>query len=525
MNTDTINSLPGDIFKAYDTDFAIVTANEHTNQAQISLNGDPKRLVECPEGKILEDMRRREKVHSLTVVLRRVTQDLAVAASDGLNDREYIQKEIEGLCAKGSSVCYVVTHFNHWPAAELTVFIGGDCYRTGPEIKDLESVFERTRLLAHAMVRKAVMIFPDIPTLHGGKKGEWIILDKSGAKASGISDKTIVALGAVIIPEGIGFLNGYKEMRATETGIYDKFPTLNYMRPDTASPDVLSGPNWTLMCEIWRRRGISLSFVTCIPTEMGGPQRESSYPTAFGVVTTALRLREIRFPNSKLSESTFLMEAFGGVGSHAVRILLDAGATPQNIHVFDVDKSRCSAAEQLGVVVVKATASEFYRTLPSTSSFDVWINNGEGNNTTPEQVDKLLDRGVRVFCGAANNFLEVSSELESLDRIFRRDGIAWPDEATSGGGWTSAVIDVMTRAKGLRADSNETEDLIVNTIAARNRSLIDAVVDRAGGSSDGRLLWNAVQSIINERESQTISNQLPIKEIRRSADTTTWNLN
>ena len=40
----------------------------------------------------------------------------------------------------------------------------------------------KDRDLAEAMLKKAVMIFPDIPALHGGKKGEWIILDRGGKK-------------------------------------------------------------------------------------------------------------------------------------------------------------------------------------------------------------------------------------------------------------------------------------------------------------------------------------------------------
>jgi midasin (ATPase involved in ribosome maturation) len=32
------------------------------------------------------------------------------------------------------------------------------------------------------MIRKGVMVFPDIPILHGGKKGEWILLDSKGQK-------------------------------------------------------------------------------------------------------------------------------------------------------------------------------------------------------------------------------------------------------------------------------------------------------------------------------------------------------
>ena len=60
----------------------------------------------------------------------------------------------------------------------------------------------------------------------------------------------------------------------------------------------------------------------------------------------------------------------------------------------------------------------------------------------------------RVFAGGANNFLQVATEEESRRAIFAAGGWAWPDAATSGGGWTLAVIDVLTRSQGRQASAN-----------------------------------------------------------------------
>jgi hypothetical protein len=377
------------------------------------------------------------------------------------------------------------------------------------------------------MIRKAVMIFPDIPTLHGGKKGEWIILDAEGRKIEGLSEEAIVALGTLIIPQGIKFLNDYKEMTAKRRGVFASFPARNVIRPDTASPDVLSGPNWKTMCRVWDARGIDLSYITCLPESLHGPRVPSSYPTAYGVVATACKLVEYRFTDRALSEVRFLIEALGGVGQATVEGLLGKGASPQHITAFDKSAEVCRrVSERFGVNTLNLSHDEFYQRLDSRAQYDVWVNNGEGDNTFPEHVEKLLASGVKVFCGAANNFLQQARKRESLQLIFDAGAWAWPDEAASGGGWTLAVIDVLTRSKGEKSDSQEARQQILETIISRNENLVDEVVGGlvTAGQAEGQNIWRKVAQIINERVDNTLQREYAPQEIARQADVTGWHL-
>ncbi len=522
-----LDRLPALVCNGRNLDFALLTTNADLGAVRIctSPNGRPIVLDECPEASVLDEVRLENRVFSLTLLIRRINDDCIESAVECMRDAASIREELQKLTDGEHFVCYVVTHFNSWPAAELTVFIGGDCYRSGANIVSLASAFQRTRDLAHAMVRKSVMVFPDIPVLHGGKKGEWIVVDKQGLKVEGLSDRAIVALGTLVIPEGIGFINALKEQWAKERGIYADFPAINVMRPDTASPDVMSGPNWAEMCQVWSDRGRPLDQVTCLPASLGGPKVPSSHPTAYGVVTTALKMRAARFPEKSIADTRFLLEALGGVGTIAIARLLELGANPANITGFDRSEERCAVNAAKGVRTVCSMSGDFYRNLnPATDTYDVWINNGEGDNTTPDEVRRLLDCGVRVFCGGANNFLQEKTKSVSLNAIFEGGGWAWPDEAASGGGWTLAVIDVMTRARGLRADSEEAKQLIVGTIESRNAALVDSVLARAGSNPDGRSIWNAVHEVIDQREAKAIAMHLTPEEIASRADVTTWNL-
>ncbi len=534
-----INSLPAELLKRFASDQAVLICNEDLGDRVFGTTDfDPSSLREIDGMEALSHLRRREGVYSITTTVMRLTPALIESAADGFEHRDRIAAELRSLVAREQEVyvVYVITHFNHKPLEEMTVYIGGDCYRTGREIKDLESVLTRTKNLAKAMIRKAVLVFPDIPTLHGGKKGEWIIADRAGRKIEGISEEAIVALGTLIIPRGIAFLNQYKEKRAREKGIYPSFPALNSIRPDTASPDVLSGPNWKTMCDVWAKRGVNLAFVTCLPQHLGGPVVPSAHPTGYGVVATALKLVEHRLGDSAKRNVRFLLEALGGVGRATVEALIkEKGISPGQITAFDKSADACKlASDQFGIETIALPSNRFYESLDAAQRYDVWINNGEGDNTRPEHVQALLDCGVRIFCGAANNFLKLTDDEDrpehlrhqSLEKIFAAGAWAWPDEAASGGGWTLAVIDVLTRSKGEHSSSESAKRQILDTIIARNEMLVDAVIAdvRAGGEVTGEALWHRVEQIINARVEATLARNVPPNEILAAADVTRWKL-
>ncbi len=533
-----VNLIPAGLLNRLDADQVVLLCNEDLDGRVLGTTDfDPSSLREIDGLESLSDLRRQEGVYSITTTVMRLTPAVIRDATNNFEHRERIASELQTLLDREEQVfiAYVVTHFNHKPLEEMTVFIGGDCYRTGPEIKDLESVLTRTKNLAQAMIRKAVLVFPDIPTLHGGKKGEWIILDRSGRKIQDISEEAIIALGTLIIPTGIKFLNQYKEKRATEKGIYSSFPAQNSIRPDTASPDVLSGANWKTMCDVWAKRGVDLSFVTCLPSHLGGPIVPSAHPTGYGVVATALKLVDHRLGGSARRNARFLLEALGGVGRATIEALIhEKGISPDQITAFDKSPEACKlVSDQFGVSTTAMTSSSFYEALdPKKQQFDVWINNGEGDNTRPEDIQKLIDCGVRVFCGAANNFLKLTDDEghdlkhESLQRIFDAGGWAWPDEAASGGGWTLAVVDVLTRAKGENSSTEAAKRQILETIIARNEMLVDEVVAdvAADGKVDGEAVWHRVEQKINKRVEDTLRGDIPPGDILAEADVTRWKL-
>lgn len=525
-----INQIPAEILDRFNANQIILITTEDLNDKVLGTTTfDPHALQVLDGMEKLAELRRGEGVYSITTAIIALNENSIDEATEGFEHRFRITAELDALLAHLQKVyvAYAVTHFNYKPMDELTVFIGGDCYRTGAEIKDLETVLSRTKDLARAMIRKAVMIFPDIPTLHGGKKGEWIILDRDGRKIEGLSEEAIVALGTLIIPKGIKFLNDYKEKKAREARIFDSFPERNLIRPDTASPDVLSGPNWYAMCQVWAKRDLDLSYVTCLPENLSGPRVPSSYPTGYGAVATANKLIQYYFADRNLTGIRFLLEALGGVGQATVEGLLGKGYKPENITAFDKSAEVCKqVADKYGINTLTMTNDEFYRRLDSTQQHDIWINNGEGDNTLPEHVEKLLNSGVRIFCGAANNFLQQARKKESLEKIFEAGAWAWPDEAASGGGWTLAVIDVLTRSKGEKSNSREVRNQILETIVSRNERLVDEVVGglTRDGNATGESIWRKVAQIINERVDSTLQKQFGPRAIAEQADVTTWKL-
>jgi glutamate dehydrogenase/leucine dehydrogenase len=525
-----INAIPAGILSRLNANQIVLIASEELgHEIWGTTTFDPKTLGPINGLSKLAELRESEGVYCITIFTILLNQYSIDAATEGIEHRFRIAAELEALLRQYADVyiTYVVTHYNSKPMDEMTVFIGGDCYRSGVEIKDLKTVLGRTKHLAEAMIRKAVMVFPDIPALHGGKKGEWIITDREGNKIEGLSTEAIVALGTLIIPKGITFLNEYKEQKAIAKKVFDAFPKKNHIRPDTASPDVLSGANWRSMCNVWRKRGVDLSYVTCLPENLEGPLVPSSYPTGYGVVATAIRLVHYYFHDRQLAHIRFLLEALGGVGTATVEGLLERRCKPENITSFDKSAEACKRAEdKYGINTFSMTQDEVYRRLGAHKGYDVWINNGEGDNTTPEHIEKLIASGVRIFCGGANNFLEHTTKDLSLQKIFDAGCWAWPDEAASGGGWTLAVVDVLTRAIGKESNTTEVRDEILRAIVSRNERLVDEIMSHLGGNDrvSGQAIWKRIEEIIDERVRATTSTGYSIADAFAASDVRNWKL-
>lgn len=541
-----INQIPHETLKRYNARRAVLLVTEHLgDRVLMTTSGDPETLHDTTQLEVLAECRRQEQVHSICMTILKLDSELIDQATNELENRYRIISELDTMLRYEKDVyaVYVVTHYNpgQKPLGPLTVNIGGDCYRSGRAIKDLQAILNRTKDLAEAMLKKSVMIFPDLPALHGGKKGEWIILDREGRKITGLSEETIIALGSAIIPKGIGFLNRYKESEARRLGIFDRFPERNYVRPDSASPDVLSGIYWRgerrdkfiNMCEAWSTRGEDMSAVTCLPPNLGGTLDSSARPTGYGVATTTYEFAQRYFAlhGKNMADVRFLLEAAGGVGRNTVECLLERyDVPPENITVFDRNEDATNhVREKYGVNTITLRSADFYEArlladIARDYHYDVWINNGEGDNTRPHHVQSLLNAGVKVFTGGANNFLHVETEAESLKLIFDSGAWIWPDPATSGGGWTLAVIGILARSQGKSANTPEIREQIIDIITSRNARLVSDVLALLPENANGAEIWQKVEQLIDERVQKTLGLELSNAEIMEHADTRNWHL-
>ncbi len=542
-----INQIPYEAVRQFNANKAVIlTRAGRDERVLVTTSLNPQDLHETTgDFNSLRECRKQEDVYSITMTILKLDNVLIGEATSYLQNRFRIISELDTLLRyeKDIYVVYVITHYNpaQKPLGPLTINIGGDCYRTGRAIKDLESILLRTRDLAEAMLKKAVMIFPDIPALHGGKKGEWIILDRQGRKIDGLSEEAVIALGSAIIPKGIGFLNRYKELQAKEQGICPAFPPQGYIKPDSGSPDVLSGVYWRgeqpnkyiNMCDAWDKRGEEMKQYTCLPPKLGGTRDSSARPTGYGVATTTHELARRYFGSRgrKPAELRFLLEAAGGVGQNTVEALIERHGIPAgNITVFDRSEEACTLVnEKFGVKTITLRHTDFYerrllRDLRRDIRYDVWINNGEGDNTQPIHVENLIKAGVKVFTGGANNYLKVETQDKSRALIFEAGGWAWPDPATSGGGWTLAVLDIMTRCQGERSDSDGTRQRILDIITTRNSKLVADVLDSLPADATGAAIWEKVDQLIESRFQHTLALELSPEEIFEQADTRRWQL-
>lgn len=392
---------------------------------------------------------------------------------DGLSS-----SEIEALLVQDPDalITYVITH-KTGGGNPLLVHVGGDCFR--PERGELLSIMERTRDLATGMLRKASMIFPDIPALTGGKKGEFVIINPQTEQsvADKLSEQTIFKLMSMVLPVGISFLNFIKG--------YNEQSQPNIMPPDSNSPDVFTGQLWNKFCSEWVIKGVNPKNITCLPAEFGGSGLSSSVPTAAGVTTTANELIK-QLLNNNISAKKFLLEGGGGVGSNAIKFLIeDFGVSPANITMVDISAMACDEAKKLGVNAVQMEANKFYQSIPCEAKFDLWMNNGVGDTAGLSEILKLIQTGIKIFMGGANNLFKVDELDEVLDKINGSGAYAYPDWATSAGGWTYAVLDQFKKCGGIFHQ----DALLV--IKQRNTKMVsDAVVNFSAGTD----LWRKVEA-------------------------------
>jgi len=535
MKLTDINLLPLRLLQHFGTTHGMALSRPDTRQGTIvgCSSFDPVDLIPVSEFKILDTTRRQLGVHSILVCAISATPELGHELGQIFDDLPGVENDIFNLLANHDKVLsvYVVSHFNpnDKPCGSLTVSIGGDCYRE--DQVDFHGVLKRTALLARAMGRKAVINLPDIPVLHGGKKGEWILIDGNGRAIQEASEAARVALGSVIIKRGIEFLNRFKRQKLnTELG--EVAQGLVNLLPDSASPDTLSGKYWPSLCRAWRRMGVDTNAITCLTDEgnkstavNGYLKIESALPTGYGVAATTVRLIE-RLVTKPISQCSFLVEALGNVSFHFIHALINRYRIhPSQITAFDPSTSACERAEHAfpGIKIFCTTDERFYKNDGPEVRYDVWVNNGLGNRTTSEQVNWLLDRAVRVFCGGANNFLRKKDELESLQAIWERGGWAWPDEAASGGGWIFAVMDLHARTLGRTISAQEFADRVIDHVEKNNTALVEVVTNGAS-IPKGEELWERIAREIDSRIANDLGSNLSVRETVAAANPAAWHI-
>ena len=388
-----------------------------------------------------------------------------------------VKLEVAKVASKhNAQLVYVVAHKTG--IHPLLVSVGGDCYRL--DRGDLLSILNRVSDLAVGMLRKSALIFPHVPALTGGKKGEFGIIDENlNSIAHLFSDEAIYQLSSQILPVGINFLN---EKKTTA------FPEAKGMlRPDSLSPDVFTGARWREYTASWLGSGIDPWSITCLPNDAN--LSSSAIPTAFGVVATTATLCE-SLDHGCLQNQKLLIEGFGGVGYNVTKILLnDYHVTPDSITIVDPRPEACKEAADLGVNFLLGEGNEVYTSIAD-EHYDVWLNCGLGDQVGISQVESLLACGVKVFAGGANNLFRVSELEEVLKAISDQKAMAFPDFATSGGGWTMAVLGQV--AKVVPGSLGETDPFQI--ISKRNTQLVKETIQRYRPGMDG---WKVAEDVMN----------------------------
>ncbi|MDP2692487.1 MAG: hypothetical protein Q8O88_02490 [bacterium] len=447
-----INEVVGFILNLTDTG-GFLLLEEGSNPRIYSLSGDLLKKESFEELRPLQKFQQEHHIFRYLIVVEKITPTLINSATQGMKKSQQAIIELNTLLEQypDASVCYAVSHASRGPLGSLTVKIGGDCYRNDQE--NLSQVINRITQLSIGMEQKSNGVFPDMPALHGGKKGEWLFVSREGNHIGRYNDEAKKAAGSYILPKGISFLNDYLIRLAG----FDVKPD-NILWPDSISPDVFSGEHWAELTELWQKRGVDLLQVTCLPAALGGVKHPSSNPTALGVATTTFLAIDKIFPKQELSVTKIIIEAAGGVTSYLLEYLDDklAGKGLHNITVFDINENKIKRISEKfpEITAVVSDHNTFYSSING-ESYDVWINNGVGNNTTPAHIEQLLHAGVRFFTGGANNSLEEKSEHESLILIENAGAYYMKDQFVSGGGWVLALIDIIERTVGQHKNASD----------------------------------------------------------------------
>ncbi|MCP2680148.1 hypothetical protein NHF45_11475 [Maricaulaceae bacterium NA33B04] len=506
-------------------------------------------MMRASGGAALVQARKEMNVNDICLCLQRVTRDRVQQATRGFRNRFQVMAELNSALDYFGEfyVAYCVIHANYGPSKDMTIFVGGDCHH---DFQSLGSILSRVKNLSVAMLRKAVTVFPEIGTLHGGKKGEWAVVTREGRPVIGLSDEATVALGSLIIAEGMRFLNRLRLEHAVVDGVLgaiSDFEDRNYARSDTASPDMLSGKYWKPLIDAWHARGHPLEMVTCLPSDHPhhGPKEESKGPTARGAVITLIELIERRWGKGvDRKDVHILIEGLGGVSGVALDLLEKSGFNMANIYGFDVKPETVASVQSRYPEARFTTISgnDFYEASNRSELANaakgkplVWFNNGPGDKAKPGHVEALLDAGVEIFSGAANNLLQVATQDASLEAIYKAGAWYWPDEVTSGGGWTLAVVDVVNRSRGQTSDNDETSSLINEVIATANLNIIDETFERVGSKPDADSRYVVDSAELHSQVKQLIDarvqtahdmedDELDGKVIAANADTGRWNL-
>ncbi len=361
------------------------------------------------------------------------------------------------------AVHYALVRANLGPAGHATVAVGGDCLRDELTLAD---VFGRAKLLAGAMIRKAQTCFPNMPGLHGGKKGELLITGENGqgrvfkADDDAKKDRTervlphslAMALSVPAMAMGIQFANLWRAKHVSEWG--GVLP-LDAIAPESLSPDVTTGAHWTQMCRMWWQMGLDPRMVTCEPEELGGFSWPSSVPTGLGVATAAkIALRNLATRTERhIGAMRVLIEAAGGVTRGTIPHLLAAGVNPRNILIFDLAQGALDAVGALQIT--DGDCSKITRVrMPNSKAysggisgqFDILIVNGQGNEITRDHVAGLSGLGLKVMCGGANNIVRADQTDRIAEALHALQIDLIPDDSVSGGGWTMAVVGQLAKS-------------------------------------------------------------------------------
>ncbi len=146
------NSLPHDVLTALDSDHAILYCSAETDGiVQVTTSMMPAHLQPLAslcalDGQSLNQTRQACQVDTITVTLLKLTENLIPQIGAGYPQEMQVEAELRDLLQKKRDVyvTYVITHYNSRPADELTVAVGGDCYR---DQDTLAAVFDRTAAL------------------------------------------------------------------------------------------------------------------------------------------------------------------------------------------------------------------------------------------------------------------------------------------------------------------------------------------------------------------------------------------